>query len=147
MKGKCEVCNDQESKYKCPSCLLLYCSLGCYRQHKATQCNIQPDDARNEGQNKNEMIVDSKEEGEIRDSSSVTQNVDEDDWVSPEKLQLLGHSDEVKNQLRNKHLQKLLIDVDSSPNPGEKLDEAMQIPIFTEFVDVCMKIIEGEGGK
>lgn len=62
-------------------------------------------------------------------------------------LDFLGHSEEVKNQLRNKHLQKLLIDVDSSPNPGEKLDEAMQIPIFTEFVDVCMKIIEGDGSN
>ena len=53
----------------------------------------------------------------------------------------------MKTQLKNKHLQKLLMDVDSSPNPGEELDKAMQIPIFTEFVDVCMKVIEGDSAK
>ena len=53
----------------------------------------------------------------------------------------------MKNKLRNKHLQKLLIEVDSSANPGEKLDEAMQIPIFQEFVDVCMKIVEEEPNR
>lgn len=38
----------------------------------------------------------------------------------------------------------MLVAIDSSSNPGEKLDEAMQIPIFTEFMDVCMKVIEGK---
>lgn len=142
MKGNCEVCKSEEPKYKCPVCLVLYCSLGCYKQHKEEKCNRKPDDYTSSDKNENE-----KEDEEMKDSQDIAHDIDEDDWVSPEKLQLIGHSEEVKNQLRNKHLQQLLIDVDSSPNPGEKLDEAMQIPLFTEFVDVCMKIIEGEPEK
>ena len=59
-------------------------------------------------------------------------------------LSVVGDSKELKDQLGNKHLRELLLAIDSSPNPGEKLDEAMQIPIFTEFMDVCMKVIEGK---
>ena len=30
----CHVCEKETSKYKCPKCLLLSCSLKCTRQHK-----------------------------------------------------------------------------------------------------------------
>ena len=61
-----------------------------------------------------------------------------------DNLLIVGDSKALKDQLGNKHLRELLVAIDSSPNPGEKLDEAMQIPIFTEFMDVCMKVIEGK---
>ncbi|KAL7272186.1 hypothetical protein RUND412_005013 [Rhizina undulata] len=32
----CGICNDNPSKYKCPTCTLPYCSLTCYKPHKAT---------------------------------------------------------------------------------------------------------------
>ncbi|KAE8673099.1 HIT-type Zinc finger family protein [Hibiscus syriacus] len=35
---QCEVCNRAQSKYKCPSCLLPYCSLSCFKTHKETLC-------------------------------------------------------------------------------------------------------------
>ncbi|KAH6558657.1 hypothetical protein KP509_1Z051800 [Ceratopteris richardii] len=35
---KCKVCEDANSKYKCPTCLLPYCSLPCYKKHKETPC-------------------------------------------------------------------------------------------------------------
>ncbi|MCO5570215.1 hypothetical protein L7F22_023933 [Adiantum nelumboides] len=35
---KCKVCEDANSKYKCPTCLLPYCSLPCYKRHKETPC-------------------------------------------------------------------------------------------------------------
>ncbi|KAL4377584.1 hypothetical protein GQ457_02G016820 [Hibiscus cannabinus] len=32
---QCQVCNQAQSKYKCPSCLVPYCSLACFKTHKA----------------------------------------------------------------------------------------------------------------
>ena len=29
----CHVCNEKYSRYKCPRCGAVYCSLGCYKQH------------------------------------------------------------------------------------------------------------------
>lgn len=34
--------------------------------------------------------MEEEEEGEIQDSPNSMKDIDEDDWVSPEKLQLLG---------------------------------------------------------
>lgn len=30
----CKVCGEHESKYKCPVCMVKYCSLACYRNHQ-----------------------------------------------------------------------------------------------------------------
>ncbi|KAI5202103.1 hypothetical protein E4T39_04910 [Aureobasidium subglaciale] len=38
----CGVCQQVESKYKCPSCQLRYCSIACYKQHKETHTNDAP---------------------------------------------------------------------------------------------------------
>ncbi|QIW97108.1 hypothetical protein AMS68_002626 [Peltaster fructicola] len=31
----CELCNEADSKYRCPACGLRYCSIACYKPHKA----------------------------------------------------------------------------------------------------------------
>lgn len=36
----------------------------------------------------------------------------------------------------------MLTEINSSANPGKSLQDAMQIPIFTEFVDNCLQIVE-----
>ncbi|XP_048138809.1 zinc finger HIT domain-containing protein 3 isoform X2 [Rhodamnia argentea] len=35
---QCRVCNEAQSKYKCPSCLVPYCSLACFKRHKEAPC-------------------------------------------------------------------------------------------------------------
>ncbi|XP_058105427.1 uncharacterized protein LOC131248919 isoform X4 [Magnolia sinica] len=35
---QCEVCKEAQSKYKCPSCLIPYCSLPCFKKHKEIPC-------------------------------------------------------------------------------------------------------------
>ncbi|CAM6106147.1 unnamed protein product [Calypogeia fissa] len=40
MAPKCGVCEDSESKYKCPVCRTPYCSLPCYNPHKAGSDDI-----------------------------------------------------------------------------------------------------------
>ncbi|KAA1471853.1 hypothetical protein DENSPDRAFT_895341 [Dentipellis sp. KUC8613] len=33
-RAPCQICNTNESKYSCSKCLVLYCSVACYKQHK-----------------------------------------------------------------------------------------------------------------
>ena len=42
--------------------------------------------------------------------------------------------------LRNHHLRQLLIELNQSEEPGSLLIKAMEIPIFTEFADECLRI-------
>ena len=44
--------------------------------------------------------------------------------------------------LQNPHLQQLLVSVDNSPNPEYAMQLAMQEPLFVEFADECLRIIE-----
>ncbi|TGZ85003.1 hypothetical protein EX30DRAFT_14231 [Ascodesmis nigricans] len=32
--GQCDLCHSAIAKYKCPTCLIPYCSLACYKPHK-----------------------------------------------------------------------------------------------------------------
>jgi hypothetical protein len=44
--------------------------------------------------------------------------------------------------LQNPHLQELLVSVDKSPNPDCAMHLAMQEPLFVEFADECLKVVE-----
>ncbi|KAL1747645.1 hypothetical protein HDZ31DRAFT_31510 [Schizophyllum fasciatum] len=35
-RAKCQICKDIESKYTCSVCSIVYCSVPCYKQHKAS---------------------------------------------------------------------------------------------------------------
>ncbi|KAK7471012.1 hypothetical protein VKT23_002427 [Stygiomarasmius scandens] len=35
---RCQVCEKEESKYNCPKCPMLYCSVTCYKTHKESNC-------------------------------------------------------------------------------------------------------------
>ena len=53
-----------------------------------------------------------------------------------------GHSQELHNMLHNRHLREMIREIDSSEDPGKLLGQAMQIPIFTELADECLRIVE-----
>ncbi|KAJ4985399.1 HIT zinc finger [Stagonosporopsis vannaccii] len=40
--GLCGVCNSEPKKYKCPTCALPYCSIACFKEHKATHAAAAP---------------------------------------------------------------------------------------------------------
>ena len=44
--------------------------------------------------------------------------------------------------LHNKHLREMIKEIDSSEEPDKLLVQAMQFPIFTEFVDECFRVVE-----
>jgi len=143
----CEVCRSTSHKYKCPSCNTKYCSLSCYKTHKEDACEREASERNKEKTGLEETVniesnVDEEpEEGEIT-CSSAGEESDNEDKVAGHFLEHLGHSENLHSMLRNKHLREMIKEIDSSQEPGKILTSAMQIPIFTEFVDECLKIIE-----
>ncbi|XP_002157954.2 zinc finger HIT domain-containing protein 3 isoform X1 [Hydra vulgaris] len=127
ISGTCGVCNLKDAIYRCPKCVLVYCSLVCYKGHKdsCSSKNI------NEVFNSTVQLVDKKIETEMSE-----------DLLRPEVLQNLETSEHLKNMLTNKHLKSILMEIDASKTPEKHLENAMQIPIFTEFVDRCLSIVE-----
>jgi len=149
IEGKCTVCCEKSAQYRCPGCLIVYCSLTCYKTHKqTTQClNIKKEN--NQGGNENlnpnpgasQKIDLPKKEPPIL---KLTEEEEERDRVKRSTLAELAQSEHLKKLLANKHLRDMLIEINESHNPDRKLEGAMQFPIFTEFVDECMSIVDKE---
>ncbi|KAG7279355.1 hypothetical protein CRUP_001263 [Coryphaenoides rupestris] len=131
----CHVCTDQTPKYRCPACRIRYCSLGCYKKHKDSCSPVEqpqpvaPDPRTGEPWNVDDILR--KEE-------------DYTDKVPFEKLQLLSQSEELKGLLRNPHLRELLRSVDAADSKAEVMRAAMQEPLFVEFSDACLKVVEND---
>ncbi|KAL0883050.1 hypothetical protein ABMA27_016522 [Loxostege sticticalis] len=122
--NSCIQCN-AISSYKCPVCRKPYCSVACCKLHRETPC-IAPEEPK----------VETPKE------SSITYDFPTEDTVSIEKLELLKQSTEVKACLDNPHVREILQLLDKSPNPDALIQEYMQEPIFTEFVDACLKVVQ-----
>merc|ERR1711936_503258 len=120
----CGVCELEEKKYCCPRCSILYCSLPCFKQHKAGP------DCIAEEEEKVDFKVDVEAEPVGYQFTTV-------DTVPIEKLQQL---------LANPHLKTFLTKLDGSEDKGRLMRKAMREPLFVEFVDCCLETIgEGEG--
>ncbi|KAJ7386950.1 Zinc finger HIT domain-containing protein 3 [Desmophyllum pertusum] len=142
--NSCEVCKETCHKYKCPSCNTKYCSLSCFKIHKGDLCERETNRRKEETERKSRAVSHSQketEEGEVTDSGSDEKS-DSEDRISGRILEKLGQSQELHSMLHNKHLREMITEVDSSEDPGKLLGQAMQIPIFTEFVDECLRIVE-----
>ncbi|XP_028400916.1 zinc finger HIT domain-containing protein 3-like [Dendronephthya gigantea] len=140
MMKKCNVCNLTESKYRCPKCRILYCSVTCYKTHKDNSCEEfkQPEETilRNTTINGSSLITKEVEPGELTD-----EELDVEDKVSQEKLSLLENSQKIKDMLLNKHLQRVLKTIDEKDSEQE-LEAAMKLPLFVEFANECLKLVD-----
>ncbi|XP_076024670.1 zinc finger HIT domain-containing protein 3 [Genypterus blacodes] len=133
----CSVCSEQTPKYRCPVCKIRYCSLDCYKRHKDTCLPV------------HQSASSVREEAKAAVSTepwSVDDLLQDDviDKVSLEKLQLLGQSKELRDLLCNPHLRQLVRSIDSAEYKGDVMKTAMQEPLFVEFADRCLKIVEKE---
>ena len=139
-KVLCGVCKVNEKKYKCPACLLPYCSIECFKTHKvtcSTLSNSPEDEERNLGHR-----VSVEPDTSARDTEPeqaflfATPNT-----VPRDKLQLLAQSDRLKTLLTNKHLRDFLLFLDSTEEKAVLMRKAMREPLFVEFVDVCLETV------
>ncbi|XP_057677646.1 zinc finger HIT domain-containing protein 3 [Corythoichthys intestinalis] len=133
----CKVCSEQTPKYKCPACEIRYCSLPCYKRHKDLCLPVEklpPNAAK-------DAVCTVADTWSIED---LLHKEDIADVVPLENLQLLGQSKELKDLLCNPHLRELLRAIDSANNKEEAMKAAMQEPLFVEFSDQCLKVVEKE---
>uniref|UniRef100_A0A182WDW4 Zinc finger HIT domain-containing protein 3 n=1 Tax=Anopheles minimus TaxID=112268 RepID=A0A182WDW4_9DIPT len=134
MQGECEVCNTNDRKYRCKTCYLHYCSVICYKKHQEQPC-VPPSSP-----------VAAAPETAARDECAAKKIIlfSTIDTVPAEKLELLGQSERVKNLLYNPHLRKLLTEIDNSRDGMNAVKVAMMEPLFVEFADECLRLVEPE---
>ncbi|CAM6104423.1 unnamed protein product [Calypogeia fissa] len=131
MAPKCGVCEDSESKYKCPVCRTPYCSLPCYKSHKERPCSKPVDSVQGE-----------EEKAPGQPPRSFEEDEDESGWrLRRSQLEALAGSDDIRRMLRDDELRKLIQKVDSSITPEKDLDKAMEGPAFKEFTDKILAMI------
>ncbi|XP_010007411.1 PREDICTED: zinc finger HIT domain-containing protein 3 [Chaetura pelagica] len=66
----------------------------------------------------------------------------EQDRVPLQRLKLLGESEELRGLLLNPHLRQLLLTVDQAEDKSSLMKKYMQEPLFVEFADCCLRIVE-----
>ncbi|XP_053940719.1 zinc finger HIT domain-containing protein 3 [Cuculus canorus] len=142
--GPCAVCGaDGAGKYRCPRCATAYCSVPCCRTHKE-RCTPERAEIR--------VAEGVRGCGEARPRYSpaggpcsvedILAEGEEQDRVPLQKLQLLGESEELRGLLLNPHLRQLLLTVDQAEDKSSLMKKYMQEPLFVEFADCCLRIVE-----
>lgn len=107
------------------------CSLNCYKSHKESQCQDQKE--------KNEGNIQTFYEDKLPDHLMVYET---QDTLPVEKLEKLKDSEELKSLLANPHLRNFLIEINGATKPWNAMKLAMMEPLFLEFADVSLKIVQ-----
>ncbi|KAB1210139.1 Zinc finger HIT domain-containing protein 3 [Morella rubra] len=126
---QCQVCNDAQSKYKCPSCLAPYCSLACFKRHKEIPC-AKP--------------VSSEGKSTPASESQVERplNVEEPgDVLQKSQLEAIASSSEIRDALKDGNLQKIICNIDGSLDAENELGKAMGVEVFRIFTDKILSNI------
>ncbi|XP_037227203.1 zinc finger HIT domain-containing protein 3 [Falco biarmicus] len=140
----CTVCGAAgAAKYRCPRCAAAYCSVPCCRNHKE-RCRPEP---KRERPAAGQAFPGGPSRAEQRAGSpwsveDILAEDDEQDRVPLHKLKLLGESEELRGLLLNPHLRQLLLTVDQAEDKSSLMKKYMQEPIFVEFADCCLRIVE-----
>ncbi|KAL5562051.1 hypothetical protein UlMin_031798 [Ulmus minor] len=132
---QCQVCNKAASKYKCPSCLVPYCSVNCFKKHKEIPCS---------------KPVASEEKPTVVPQASLEKplHVDKPSEVLPRlQLEAVASSSEIRDALKDEKLCKLICDIGISPNAEIELDKAMELEAFRIFTDKILSTINHEPGQ
>ncbi|XP_075847389.1 zinc finger HIT domain-containing protein 3 [Microtus pennsylvanicus] len=136
----CVVCLEKP-KYRCPACRVPYCSVACFQKHKE-QCSPETRPVENR---RTAAPVTTRSEEDKDDDSSVADFLnsdEEEDRVSLQKLRNLGESAALRSLLLNPHLRQLMVNLDQGDNKAKLMKACMQEPLFVEFADCCLKIVE-----
>uniref|UniRef100_UPI00358EE25B zinc finger HIT domain-containing protein 3 n=1 Tax=Myxine glutinosa TaxID=7769 RepID=UPI00358EE25B len=136
--GFCVVCDRGPGvSYRCPHCTSPYCSLACYKQHKDA-CT---DDSKIAASLVPEENVLNEEDMELGEDESS-------DRVPPSCLARLAQSEPLLLCLRDSFLRSILRRLDSLSRDAELCEEAicdaMAVPGFKNFADVCLKVVDAD---
>ncbi|KAJ1071856.1 hypothetical protein K5549_002148 [Capra hircus] len=148
----CVVCLEKP-KYRCPACRVPYCSLPCFRKHKE-QCKPATGPVEKKIRSALTAVTQKPVENEDRAGAIVSRDDDDDsvadflnsdeeeDRVSLQTLKNLGESAALRSLLLNPHLRRLMVDLDQAGDKAELMRACMREPLFVEFADCCLRIVE-----
>ncbi|CAL5427271.1 unnamed protein product [Camellia sinensis] len=119
---KCQVCEEAQSKYKCPTCLIPYCSVVCFKKHKEVPC-VKPESS---SEAKLSPILHVERSYHVDEPSVVLQRL---------QLESIASSSEIRDALKDKELQKLIYSIDCSADAENELNKAMEVEAFRLFSD------------
>ncbi|XP_060174863.1 uncharacterized protein LOC132605697 [Lycium barbarum] len=127
---KCKVCDEAQSKYKCPNCFIPYCSLVCFKKHKEIPCG------------KPEPEPEEKLASALAPHVEKPIYVDEpSEALNQSQLESIASSAEILEAVRNKELQTLIYNLDSSLDAETELDKAMEKEEFRIISEKILSII------
>lgn len=123
---QCGVCKEAQSKYKCPSCLVPYCSLGCFKNHKESICK--------------------ESSPAIRETKTVVlpgmflprrlYGPDEANWVlCKDELVSVVKSDEIRKAFADGEFKNLILQIIESQDPEDELGKAEKGHAFHQFTE------------
>ena len=119
----CAICVEAQSKYKCPTCRILYCSLSCYKKHKEVKC----------------ADVESKPLTPQPPPDNTLPLVDPEWKLSRMQLDRLQRSKRVREAIRDTRLQELIKTIDGSDDRVARLEETLtNDEHFKHFVETMM---------
>ncbi|XP_009788871.1 uncharacterized protein LOC107817311 [Nicotiana tabacum] len=130
----CKVCDDAQSKYKCPNCFIPYCSLVCFKKHKEIFC-VKPEP---------ELEPSSVEKLASAPGSHVEKPIyidEQSEVLNQSRLESIASSNEIREAIRNKELQNLICSIDSSMDAEAELDKAMDKEEFRIFSEKILSMI------
>ncbi|XP_064022715.1 zinc finger HIT domain-containing protein 3 [Pogoniulus pusillus] len=142
----CGVCRAPgAAKYRCPRCAAAYCSVQCCRTHKEL-CTPEPRREPERTAAGQDLLGEPHRAGLLAGSPWSVEDIltedDEQDRVPLQKLKLLGESEELQGLLLNPHLRQLLLTLDQAEDKSSLMKKYMQEPLFVEFADCCLRIVE-----
>ncbi|PRQ25607.1 putative transcription factor interactor and regulator Znf-B family [Rosa chinensis] len=136
----CQVCNEAQSKYKCPSCRAPYCSVPCFKKHKETPC-VLPEE---KPESASVLPVPSEEKPTAAPESVVERPItvtEASAVLERQQLEAIASSSEICDALKDESLQRLIESIDCSPDAENELDKAMDVEMFRIFTDKILSTI------
>lgn len=146
---ECNVCQKINSSYKCPKCLVPYCSLGCWGVHKqACSGAVQTTSTHGTTLSQEE---DAAEKAEIVTVGTGSRNngesrVEDDDelLLRPEQKERLRSSEKLKSLLKSKRLRDDISCIDSAADRQAALKAMLaKNAEFDVFVDTLLTTLNG----
>ncbi|ORY91292.1 hypothetical protein BCR43DRAFT_498841 [Syncephalastrum racemosum] len=136
MAGLCKICSKEQSKYKCSTCRIEYCSVACYKQHKEFPCEpyVEPP---KQPEPRKPLPTDKIKEKELWE---VDEKEDES-LLKEDELLRIGHSDAIREYLQRSDIREIVKQIDASKDPEKDLAEARANgpPEFEAFLRTLLK--------
>ncbi|EDV98174.1 zinc finger HIT domain-containing protein 3 [Drosophila grimshawi] len=129
----CVSCSVNTNKYKCSKCLAPYCSVECYKKHKQLpEC----------GDIAAATAKAATAAQQMETEPTIYAPFSTEDTVPLSRLQQLNNCEPLRQLLYNPHLRALLQQIDVAHNANLTMMAAMQEPLFVEFANACLQVVE-----